>query len=157
MTEAAQVEAEDLQRIKEYARIVKEFNVAVELKEGVLEASTRLLSINPEYYTAWNERKRAIKLEVQISIEFIGEELMFNVAAIKVNPKSYVTWEHRRWFLKNYCTEPALKANLVQQELTLLEKLLKLDNRNCKPEIKTISLTMLSFNSSWMELSNLAG
>ena len=124
------VDAEDLNRIKEFQRLVKEFNSG----QDVLQATGKLLSINPEYYTAWNERKRAIERLPQISADFIAEELQFNVSAIKVNPKSYVTWEHRRWLLKRFCS--SANEQLIKQELLLLEKLLKLDNRNCKQQIR---------------------
>lgn len=89
----------------------------------MLACTKKLLLINPEYYTAWNERKRAIQL-AKIDV---AEELAFNVAAIKANPKSYVTWQHRRWLLQRYDCKAA-----VSGELALLEKLLILDCRNCK-------------------------
>lgn len=85
---------------------------------------------NPEYYTAWNERKRALTRLPCIGIDQIKMELMINVLAIKANPKSYSAWFHRRWFIENYCKEA--KEAIVSGELELLNKLLDLDCRNCK-------------------------
>ncbi len=102
----------------------------MEQGNDMLGTSRKLLSINPEHYTAWNHRKRAIERMLP-SPEFTKEELEFNVSAIKINPKSYVTWEHRRWLLKRV-TDEGFKGQFVQHELLLLEKLLKLDSRNCK-------------------------
>lgn len=93
-----------------------------------MDCTKEILTRNPEYYTAWNERKRALKLLDPISL--MKSELMINVLAIKANPKSYSAWYHRRWFLENYCP----REGIIEGELKLLEQLLDLDCRNCKKE-----------------------
>ena len=99
----------------------------------MLACTKKLLLVNPEYYTAWNKRKRAIQL---LSIE-VAEELAFNVAAIKANPKSYVTWQHRRWLLQRFDYKDA-----VAGELALLEKLLIQDCRNCNPNLSKFAFLL---------------
>ncbi len=96
----------------------------------MLECTRKILTRNPEYYTAWNERKRALKLSSTCSLESIKSELMINVLAIKSNPKSYNAWYHRRWFIENYCSD--IREAIGKEELELLNQLLDLDCRNCK-------------------------
>ncbi len=120
----------------------------------VLTCTGELLSKNCEYYTAWNERKRAITvLKPSLTAEMIKSELIFNVQAIKTNPKSYCTWYHRRWFLEKCCE--GLRELLVPEEVALLSKLLDLDTRNCK--LWCIVKHLFHLFSSWMELSHMVG
>ena len=104
-------------------------NDSEEWRDEMLNCSQELVVRNPEYYTVWNERKRALKL-LKIDPDFIKKELMINVLAIRANPKSYGAWYHRRWFIENYCKE--IKATVFAEELKLLSQLLDLDCRNCK-------------------------
>lgn len=97
--------------------------------EQMLECTRNILTRNPEYYTVWNERKRALSQLDSLSIETIKLELILNVLAIKVNPKSYCSWYHRRWFIENFCSK--IKELIVTEELELLSQLLDLDCRNC--------------------------
>ena len=96
----------------------------------MLSCSQELATRNPEYYTVWNERKRALKLSSQTGKDSIKKELMISVLAIRANPKSYGAWHHRRWFIENYCGNA--KEAVVEEELKLLSQLLELDCRNCK-------------------------
>ena len=98
----------------------------------MLNCSQELVINNPEYYTVWNERKRALKQSYPAppTKDFIKKELMINILAIKSNPKSYGAWYHRRWFIENYCKE--IKKMILEDELKLLSHLLDLDCRNCK-------------------------
>lgn len=97
-----------------------------------MDCSMNLLIKNPEYYTAWNERKRAILIKCTLPDfpSLIKQELMINVVAIKANPKSYCAWYHRKWFIGKFCEE--IKENVAKEELKLLSQLLDLDCRNCK-------------------------
>lgn len=117
-----------------------------------MNCSKEILTRNPEYYTAWNERKRSIQLLNPESL--IKSELMINILAIKANPKSYSAWYHRRWFIENYCSKETIQKMIVEGELKLLEQLLDLDCRNCKDCICMFCIFDL-FHSSWLELSNL--
>ena len=108
----------------------------MEWADNVMDCSKNILIRNPEYYTAWNERKRAILLKSE-SPDFpsiVKQELLINVLAIKANPKSYSAWHHRRWFIENYCEK--IKEDVVKEELKLLSQLLDLDCRNCKNIIR---------------------
>lgn len=97
----------------------------------MLSCTQELIVRNPEHYTAWNERKRALNLSLKqpISKETLKKELMINVLAIRSNPKSYSAWYHRRWFLETFCKEK--KNEILGEELKLLAQLLDLDCRNC--------------------------
>lgn len=104
-----------------------------------MKCTEELLVRNPEYYTAFNERKRAIEIlhPLEDSLCFFRKELSFSALAIKSNPKSYSAWYHRRWFIEKYCEQSeidgnSLKAEIVQGELLLLSKFLDFDFRNCK-------------------------
>lgn len=107
----------------------------------MLSCSQELVIRNPEYYTVWNERKRALKLSPQPTKDSIKKELMINVLAIRANPKSYGAWYHRRWFIEHYCKE--IKEAIVEDELKLLSQLLDLDCRNCKLNVFKCALYLL--------------
>lgn len=89
-----------------------------------MRATETVTLLNPDYYQAWNMRKRTI-LATPPSAELLQAELAFNVATIKKGPKSYYAWHHRRWFLalQPLSFDPA-------PELGLCAKLLDLDPRN---------------------------
>ncbi len=104
----------------------------MEWADNMMECTKNILTRNPEYYTAWNERKLAIQFKSK-SNDFqmiMKQELMINVLAIKANPKSYSAWYHRRWFITNYFKRE--DESVVKEELKLLNQLLDLDCRNCK-------------------------
>ena len=123
----------------------------------MLSCSQELVIRNPEYYTVWNERKRALKLSPPPTKDSITKELTVNVLAIRANPKSYGAWFHRRWFIENHCEE--MKEVVVEDELKLLSQLLDLDCRNCKRRGWMDVMNSYLFNiscSSRLELSSLA-
>ncbi|ORX43818.1 protein prenylyltransferase [Piromyces finnis] len=57
-----------------------------------------ILLINGEYITAWNERKKLIKLGY-IKPEY---DLSLTKLCLTKHPKSSHLWYHRQWILKNY-------------------------------------------------------
>lgn len=119
-----------------------------------MEITKQIVIQNPEYYTAWNERKRAIQLgSDEVSESFIKQELMISVLSIKANPKSYGAWYHRRWFLTSFGVKMTFefKKEIIQGELKLLDQLLTLDCRNCKCPLISSSFEYFNF-SPWMEL-----
>lgn len=99
----------------------------------VMSSTAALLPLNPDYYHAWNMRKRSIKSN--LTRLDLKEELAFNVDCIKANPKSYYSWYHRRWLLTLLFPEPEdakhPTADLINHELHLCQLLLDLDKRNC--------------------------
>ena len=58
--------------------------------------------------------------------ELYTKELQFTQQAIGINPKSYWSWLHRKWV-----TGRMQKCDW-RRELSLCEKLLALDDRNCE-------------------------
>eukprot|EP01105_Mastigella_eilhardi_P001815 TRINITY_DN1218_c0_g1_i3.p1 TRINITY_DN1218_c0_g1~~TRINITY_DN1218_c0_g1_i3.p1 ORF type:complete len:341 (-),score=73.05 TRINITY_DN1218_c0_g1_i3:183-1205(-) len=105
-----------------------------ERKEGKLDAealnaTSKVLEGNPDFYVAWNNR-REILLHLQTADETayneaLGKELSFSEKCIAKNPKSYWVWLYRRWITMK------LEGSMNwTRELGLCEKLLDLDSRN---------------------------
>ncbi|KAG2218567.1 hypothetical protein INT45_014156, partial [Circinella minor] len=129
-------------KIKQYNELVEkcrtQFNNEDYSSETLL-LTTRILEMNPDYYTIWNIRRlvllRGILITHNNNEELKQEDIEHNniiykkeldlfMQLIRINPKSYWMWNHRRWILE---TMP--KPNWVA-ELGLVEKLLSLDARN---------------------------
>lgn len=95
-------------------------------KEAV-EVCTKLLEINPEYYTAWNYRKLAVDHFLSQPAcdpdTILNEELRVVESALRQNFKSYGAWHHRKWVVSK-------GHSSVDQELRLLDKFQKADSRN---------------------------
>lgn len=92
-----------------------------------MKTTATVVSLNPDYYQAWNLRKRSmLSNKDQVNLK---EELELNVECIKVNPKSYYAWYHRRWVLANWF--PKGTPFNPDHELHLCQLLLDLDKRNC--------------------------
>ncbi|KAH9563654.1 hypothetical protein CY35_05G137200 [Sphagnum magellanicum] len=97
-------------------------------KEALMQ-NAKLLELNPEFYTAWNFRKRAVQhllsseTDEEARKRISKEELDLVYRALKVNHKSYGAWHHRKWVI-------ALGLSPLDSEFTLLSKVLKLDARN---------------------------
>lgn len=97
--------------------------------DALLTSTAAVLLQNPDYYVAWNWRKRAILAD--LSAVDAAVELGFNVQTIKKNPKSYFSWYHRKWFINQLRSKEDFDPS---HELKLCFKLLDLDARNCKSE-----------------------
>ncbi|KAG6836648.1 hypothetical protein H0H93_005478 [Arthromyces matolae] len=113
--------------------------------EYALELTSRLLQINPEFYTIWNYRRNIFLNGIfpQSSPEDINNhitlELTNTMAALKGHPKIYWIWNHRRWSLENTPRGPEGPSELDSdgwrkanwdRELYVVEKLLDADPRN---------------------------
>jgi geranylgeranyl transferase type-2 subunit alpha len=86
---------------------------------------TILLSINPEFYTAWNYRKEIIQ-NMDFNEDMLLEELQLLEKSLKEGAiKSYSVWFHRFWVIKRI-------PKLWEKELKLCNLLLDYDDRNCK-------------------------
>ncbi|KAG6644461.1 hypothetical protein I3843_08G056900 [Carya illinoinensis] len=95
-----------------------------------LEVNTKLLEVNPEYYTAWNFRKLAVEHRLSQSDSdpdsiksIFSEELKVVESALKQNFKSYGAWHHRKWVLSK-------GHSSIDHEMRLLDRYQKLDPRN---------------------------
>ncbi|KAJ7929265.1 rab-protein geranylgeranyltransferase [Mycena leptocephala] len=107
--------------------------------------TTRILQINPEYYTVWNYRRNILLHGIfpgsspeEIN-DLLTEDLSMTTAALKMHPKVYCIWNHRRWCLENVPDGPGSdtegdingwrKTNW-DRELFVVNKMLDADSRN---------------------------
>lgn len=121
----------------------------------ILQLTSKLLTLNPEYYTIWNHRCRILQqffslikaprktseddVEPNSAIaggdsilELITEDLQFVFSLLRKFPKCYWIWNHRRWLLEEastYLTRSEARQ-VWEGELSLVGKMLTLDNRN---------------------------
>jgi geranylgeranyl transferase type-2 subunit alpha len=107
-----------------------------------LELTSKVLRINPDYYSLWNYRRevllalhsesiglkrermdglgaddkdRRIALEIGVSVR--EQELNLSTEAIMKNPKAYGAWWHRIWILQRFCVDYARELKLCCQFL----------------------------------------
>ncbi|KAF8201598.1 rab-protein geranylgeranyltransferase [Pholiota molesta] len=107
--------------------------------------TTRLLQVNPEFYTVWNYRRNILTNGVfpNSSPEGINnvlaDDLAMTMSALKAHPKVYWIWNHRRWCLENVPNGPGKegdadflgwKESAWNRELFVVEKMLDADPRN---------------------------
>ncbi|SJL04515.1 uncharacterized protein ARMOST_07882 [Armillaria ostoyae] len=142
--------AREQAKIKEYLALNEDILTRKKNKDWSKEAldlTTRMLQINPEFYTVWNYR-RAILLNgifagrtPQEINEFLSDDLSLTTVALKVHPKVYWIWNHRRWCLEHVPNGPGTdtegdpegwKKSYWDKEMFVVEKMLDADPRNCK-------------------------
>ncbi len=84
-----------------------------------LDLAARLLEQNPEVYTLWNHRKRALLTTLSNggdpAAEAIRTELALTQKALQKHPKSYATWHHRRWLVSQHVTSLEQEVELVNR------------------------------------------
>lgn len=126
-------EAIQQKREKESAKIVEyralvdrilELNRKRDTSKEALDLTTKLASLNPEFYTVWNYRRRIILSSDTDKQVALTSELDFTVSLVRSHPKCYWIWNHRKWALQTI-PEPNWK-----QEFYLVSKMLELDSRN---------------------------
>ena len=98
-----------------------------------LDLAARLLEQNPEVYTVWNHRKKALKAVLSKggddAAEAVKAELALTQRALEKHPKSYATWHHRRWLVGQHVTS-------LQQEVDLVNRyILSCNDTNCSPRM----------------------
>lgn len=95
--------------------------------EEAVKLTSKIIELNPDYYTLWNYRKSIVLDEAArdgASGEALGErEFALVERALRRNPKSYCAWAHRLWTLRRGWGDP-------RAELRLCAKFLDLDARN---------------------------
>ena len=119
----------------------------------MLRLTSKLLTLNPEYYTVWNHRRLILQhhfCEQQELIrdqedggstlssgheaitEMISDDLQFLIPLLRKYPKCYWIWNHRLWLLQQSTSLLPLSSarRLWQEELGLVGKMLNLDSRN---------------------------
>ncbi|KAG7172086.1 Geranylgeranyl transferase type-2 subunit alpha-like [Homarus americanus] len=97
-------------------------------EEG-LKITAQLLAANPDAATLWNFRREillALKGDDESWEKLLTGELAMVESCLMKNHKSYGAWHHRFWVMMNF-PKPPWKA-----ELSLCDKYLKLDERNCE-------------------------
>ena len=113
-----------------------------------MQNTSKLLQLNPEYYTIWNHRRliirhlcsnatdsdEAVEAEQrsQHIEDFIHSDLDFLLPLLRQYPKCYWIWGYRSWLLNESTRLLPVPASrrLWQQDLGLAGKMLSLDNRN---------------------------
>ncbi|SCU86709.1 LAME_0D07338g1_1 [Lachancea meyersii CBS 8951] len=123
--------ARDAEKIVTYRTLTKRVLDAKNEENYTLEnlnATTRLLELNPEFNAVWNFRRDTIThLKDELDVVFWDQEIRFTTQQLKLFPKVYWIWNHRVWCLNAYPGSPVEKW---QQELLLVNKLLTMDARN---------------------------
>ena len=115
------------------------------LDAETLELSSKLLKLNPEYYTIWNHRRLVIQHLLRhpkdqgdddpdhgVMARLITDDLAFLVPLLRKFPKCYWIWNYRLWLLEQ--ATQSLRINMAhemwQDELKLVGKMLSIDSRN---------------------------
>ncbi|TFK86372.1 rab-protein geranylgeranyltransferase [Polyporus arcularius HHB13444] len=106
------------------------------------ELTTRLLHVNPEFYTVWNYRRRILlngifptSTPVQIN-DVLSDDLSLTTTLLKQHPKVYWIWNHRQWCLRQVPDGPTdadpngWRQSYWNKELFVVEKMLEVDPRN---------------------------
>ncbi|KAI8593058.1 hypothetical protein BDZ88DRAFT_405365 [Geranomyces variabilis] len=121
-----------IKKLAEYkglCSLVSSKRKAKEYDDDAFNLTTKLLSLNPEFYTMWNFRRQIIlhrrtEMTTEAYQALCLSELQLADAALKINPKSYWVWNHRRWILEN------MPEAAWTRELKLLGRMLDMDARN---------------------------
>lgn len=100
--------------------------------DELLQLTAKALSINPEYTTGWNVRRRTLLGNVldkpgvgaEAKQNVLAQDLQLTNASLRYNPKNYNVWEHRKWVLE------AMPDADWSTELKLVEAFLEKDPRN---------------------------
>lgn len=111
--------------------------------------TTRLLQMNPEYYTVWNYRRRLLRSFFEDASlaaagheddttgndkvrRYVVDDLAFLLPLLRKFPKCYWIWNYRLWLLAEAARllPPFIVYEFWQKELGLVGKMLSLDSRN---------------------------
>lgn len=123
-----------------------------EYTDEALHLTTKLLEVNPEYYTVWNHRRRLLRSffpegsrsdvddgrtpddasGFDAVRRYILDDLAFLLPLLRKFPKCYWIWNYRLWLLDETILRlPLIAAHEIwQKELSLVGKMLSLDSRN---------------------------
>lgn len=108
-----------------------------DISHEALDSTTRLLSINPEYYSVWNYRRTILLRmfetgDLTTRVQLLQNDMMMLQQTMKTHPKVYWLWNHRRWCLQNLPqSEPNDFDGKWRKELRLVDMMLDMDARNC--------------------------
>ncbi|MCJ1283491.1 Rab geranylgeranyltransferase [Xylographa opegraphella] len=153
-----QVRERELKKIGEYKELVDLVEAKIQAESYTVEAlqlTSKLLTLNPEYYTIWNHRRRILRHRIAPQsprdssldtrrdeepprelnkgiLELITSDLNFVFSLLRKFPKCYWIWNHRLWLLQQASSDlhaPAVRK-IWEGELRLVGKMLSLDSRN---------------------------
>ncbi|KAI0637106.1 rab-protein geranylgeranyltransferase [Trametes polyzona] len=106
------------------------------------ELTTKLLHVNPEFYTVWNYRRNILlhglfpqRTPAEIN-DLLSDELSLTTTFLKQHPKVYWIWNHRQWCLQQVPDGPteadphAWRQAYWNKELYVVEKMHDVDPRN---------------------------
>ena len=120
----------------------------------VFQLTTKLLPLNPEYYTIWNVRRRCLISSLlsrvvdqrgsdtqeqalnskgrELDCNVLQSELVFTIPLLTKFPKCYWSWEFRRWILSQVILRLSVPVarKIWEMELNLVSKFLSKDERN---------------------------
>ncbi|TBU50623.1 rab-protein geranylgeranyltransferase [Dichomitus squalens] len=132
-------------RLKEFQSLTGEVLARKQRKDHSREAfdlTTRLLQINPEFYTIWNYRRLVLlngifveRTPTQIN-DVLSDDLSLTTTLLKQHPKVYCIWTHRQWCLAQVPDGPTAsdrngwRQAYWNKELFVAEKMLEADPRN---------------------------
>ncbi|GAA6000724.1 Rab geranylgeranyltransferase BET4 [Rhodotorula paludigena] len=123
----------ELKRIEEYRALLKDVQdraASHDCSDEALEATTRLLSLNPEFQTGWGIRRQILldgplkDADAPTRQQVLEGDLQLTNSSLKLNPKNYSVWEHRKWVLE---TMPDADWGM---EIKMVEMYLEKDGRN---------------------------
>ncbi|KAL3479858.1 hypothetical protein BJX99DRAFT_221339 [Aspergillus californicus] len=143
--EARQQELRRIQNYRDLEHAVRKEIAEHQYTPETLQKLSELLKKNPEYYTAWNYRRRVLYDKFSQAVSEVSNEasmdrittliktdLLFLIPLLRSFPKCYWIWNYRLWLLdeaKRLLPNPTARK-LWQEELALVGKMLSLDSRN---------------------------
>ncbi|KAI0670517.1 rab-protein geranylgeranyltransferase [Trametes maxima] len=132
-------------KLKEYESLTGEVLARKKTKDwsqGSFDLTTKLLHVNPEFYTVWNYRRNILlnglfpgRTPAEIN-DLLSDDLSLTTAFLKQHPKVYWIWNHRQWCLQQVPDGPseedpeAWRQSYWNKELFVVEKMLDADARN---------------------------
>ncbi|GAA6020665.1 hypothetical protein JCM8202_004533 [Rhodotorula sphaerocarpa] len=120
-------------KIDEYVQLCEKLyakRAAGDCSAEALDLTTKILTLNPEFQSAWAFRRRILQdqlgrdQDADARQKRLEADLQLTNIALRRNPKNYSVWEHRKWVLD---TMPQADWS---QELALVEAYLQKDGRN---------------------------
>ncbi|KHN95689.1 hypercellular protein HypA [Metarhizium album ARSEF 1941] len=148
---------QDLEKIRKYRALEDEVRAraaSADFTPELFQLTSKLLSINPEYYTIWNVRRRcllssllsplatsqqqppaardAADKKASSDLAVLQSELTFTIPLLVQSPKCYWIWNFRQWALSQAILRLSAAAarQAWQTELDLTSKMLDKDRRN---------------------------
>ncbi|KAI1084092.1 hypothetical protein F5B20DRAFT_526674 [Whalleya microplaca] len=148
---------QDLQKIKTYRDLENEIRTQAAsgtYGPALFQLTTKLLRLNPEYYTIWNVRRRCLMSDLlyrrtdqegsetqdqpsdvqnqESDSNILQAELAFTMPLLVEFPKCYWIWNFRQWILSQAILRLPIPVarRIWETELGLVSKMLTKDRRN---------------------------